>query len=643
MKLKNYTWTPKGPIVRNKNYTKRNEWLAQSIFRIKEWRYTLIFLLIFLLNVTKIYTYANSQIPIKIAFVIYELSFRGMELATYDYAHYNETLLGNKSYIINFDAHTDNQVRTKFKSRFGDRLFDCESIEEMHYVLQEHKIDILYALKHSYDNIISTTCPTAVHTVFPTRLKPHGDMFACISPWLCSLFPQYKPAYVPHIVQVGETKEDMRHELNIPNNAIVFGRYGGDSSFNIPCAIQAVKEVAKQQPDIYFIFLNTKEFCDLPNVKFLPKTTDLEYKTKFINSCDALLHARWRGETFGLTCAEFSMKNKPVISWKHSPEKAHIDFLGKTGIYYGNKEELVTILLNFKKGPDKNWDVYSKQFTPERVMKQFEAIFIKPLLKRKYLYDKKELKAHKVVIEKNNKQELNPEFMAHLKELLEMDDSDHTIFWINCESEKNISSCIPKIDNPKSVLIFSNIHRIEENPSQENAEATLDYLYQTLINKKYQIACIADNLVAYKNSNIRQSTLIQAMTMSRLSDCQSFAQDLTIDKLLAAEKWIGKTEKSMQKLWENFELDAQTQNNFSSRHYRLWHALGLFYNQEYEQAAEAFETLLTQGYIHWRVYWYYAQTLYYLSDPRTAIMIDQVLKFVPQFYPALLFRNQNSS
>ena len=31
----------------------------------------------------------------KVAFVIQELSFRGIEVATFDYAHYNETLLGN--------------------------------------------------------------------------------------------------------------------------------------------------------------------------------------------------------------------------------------------------------------------------------------------------------------------------------------------------------------------------------------------------------------------------------------------------------------------------------------------------------------------------------------------------------------------
>ena len=40
---------------------------------------------------------------------------------------------------------------------------------------------------------------------------------------------------------------------------------------------------------------------------------DLNYKVKFINTCDAMIHARAMGETFGLAVAEFSKKNKPVI------------------------------------------------------------------------------------------------------------------------------------------------------------------------------------------------------------------------------------------------------------------------------------------------------------------------------------------
>ena len=37
-------------------------------------------------------------------------------------------------------------------------------------------------------------------------------------------------------------------------------------------------------------------------------------KEAFYRTCDAMLHARRDGETFGLAVAEFSVRNKPVIT-----------------------------------------------------------------------------------------------------------------------------------------------------------------------------------------------------------------------------------------------------------------------------------------------------------------------------------------
>ena len=41
---------------------------------------------------------------------------------------------------------------------------------------------------------------------------------------------------------------------------------------------------------------------------FLPPTTDVERKVKFINTSDAFLHARTQGESFGMAVGEFSIK-----------------------------------------------------------------------------------------------------------------------------------------------------------------------------------------------------------------------------------------------------------------------------------------------------------------------------------------------
>lgn len=338
---------------------------------------------------------AKTKKP-KIAFFVNHMSVRGIEVATFDYADYNETYLGNKTIIINFteyasrpgnDLNPDFQpaAKKKFKERFGANFFDCATMHEVNEVLKREKVDIFYAQKAgAIDDKVSKVCKNAMHAVFP-EVQVHGDKYACISSWLSGVYPHLKLPYVPYMVRLEETKETLHEALGIPHGAVVFGRHGGANSFDIKFAQEAVIEVAQQHANWYFIFLNTDKFCDLPNVIFLPSTADMVYKTKFINTCDAMIHARERGETFGLACAEFSIQNKAVITWANSPEKSHIDILRNKGLYYTNKHDLITILemcgndVHTVRAQD--WDAYSKDYNPEAVMKKFDQVFIKPLIK----------------------------------------------------------------------------------------------------------------------------------------------------------------------------------------------------------------------------------------------------------------------
>ena len=78
---------------------------------------------------------------------------------------------------------------------------------------------------------------------------------------------------------------------------------------------------------------------------------DLEKKVKFINSCDAMIHARAGGETFGASIAEFSIKNKPVITCPciiYDSNNAHINILKDKAILYNmnNTEQVYSIFKN---------------------------------------------------------------------------------------------------------------------------------------------------------------------------------------------------------------------------------------------------------------------------------------------------------
>ena|SRR3990167_7604714 len=331
---------------------------------------------------------------LKVGFLLQHLMVRGVDVAVYDYADLNETMLGNESFIfyirlpINWQtADMPGSVREKFKQRFGARFYECADVKAMDKIISNQKIDIFYALKHGMrDDFISKVCNNAMHAVFPP-LEPHGNVYASISSWLSNEYPSLNIPYVPHMIRLADTTETLHQQLHIPKGSVVFGRHGGFDTFDIDFARQAVREIATKHRNWYFIFLNTEKFCNLPNVIFLPSTPDLVYKTKFINTCDIMLHARKGGESFGLSCGEFSIKNKAVITYFNSPQRAHIEILGTKGLYYKNKQELLNILnhcgTNINQIRTGDWDAYSKDYNPTTIMKKFNDVFIQPLITKK--------------------------------------------------------------------------------------------------------------------------------------------------------------------------------------------------------------------------------------------------------------------
>jgi hypothetical protein len=313
----------------------------------------------------------------KVAFHSNQLSLRGTEVALYDYAKYNELILGNGSIIISKDnsvwPYSHEKAIKKFKDRFEVYLY--KDFKEVEDILNSENIDVFYAQKAGFnDGVISKGRKTVIHSVFQYN-EPHGDVYAYISEWLGS---KYNKPFVPYMVDLPNVNDNLREYLDIPKNAIVFGRYGGLETFDIEFVQEVVKEVAKKRKDIYFLFMFTNKFTDasISNVIYLDGNHDLNYKVKFINTCDAMLHARKVGETFGLAVAEFSCRNKPIITFSGvMRESAHLQMLGDKSIKYKNKIELMSILNDFKI-ENKNWNAYT-DYNPKEIMKQFNNIFLK--------------------------------------------------------------------------------------------------------------------------------------------------------------------------------------------------------------------------------------------------------------------------
>lgn len=309
----------------------------------------------------------------KIAFHSNQLGIRGTEVALYDYALGNRDILENESIIIS-NAKSDLTSLKKFKNKFPVFLYN--DFSEVEAIVEQERVNAVYYIKAGFnDGKLVTNAKNLVHTVFKHK-EPHGEVYAYISEWLSNEMSNGVFPYVPHMINLPKHILNYKDDFNITNE-IVIGWYGGNN-FEIPFAKQAVIDITKKRKDIIFLFMNQDPFCDLENVLFIEGTTNLDEKVAFINTCDFMIHARERGETFGLTIAEFSTLNKPVITYKNSPERNHNIILGNKGLYYTNYNDLYQILDNISKKDieDKDWNCY-KEFTPEKVMNKFKEVFLK--------------------------------------------------------------------------------------------------------------------------------------------------------------------------------------------------------------------------------------------------------------------------
>lgn len=313
------------------------------------------------------------------------LNERGTCVAMVRWAHYNQTLLGNKSIFLydSLDTRNVKDYIKELKKTFEVYDFKCGncSVEErmklIDDILEQNNSKYLHISKLGInDGVFSKKVKTIISAagmIHPDQA--HGDVFTYVSYWSSNMCSSGKYPALPYIVELPNENGNLRHQLGISNEAIVFGRHGGEDTFDMPWAYSVISEALDQKENIYFLFLNTKKFIEHDRVIFLDRIIDENHKTKFINSCDAMLHVRFIGETFGMACGEFSIRNKPVITWYNSRERNHIDILQDKGIYYSTPQDLLDILVSFTSLSDKDWNAY-REYNPENMMQIFQNLLL---------------------------------------------------------------------------------------------------------------------------------------------------------------------------------------------------------------------------------------------------------------------------
>ena len=243
-----------------------------------------------------------------VAFFLRHFSERGSEVSVYSYAHFNEALLGNRSIVVSLhpdllrqhDLPCVEAIYRRFSERF--EVIHVGEFGELDGVLEDFEADVFYTQTHGGPETAPFAAPdfavkSVVHCVFSTA-APQGTIYSAISDWLNEAHQSDFPV-VPLPVYMPETRDDLRAELGIPADAVVMGRYGGWSQFDIGFVQEAVVEAAQRDENLFFAFMNTEPFSHgIPNIIHLPARIDAVEKRKFVNTCDAYLDGRRGGDVW---------------------------------------------------------------------------------------------------------------------------------------------------------------------------------------------------------------------------------------------------------------------------------------------------------------------------------------------------------
>lgn len=314
---------------------------------------------------------------VTIAFYPTQLDLRGSCVALYDYADFNERILRNKSIIVlQHGASIHPMAGHKFWTRFEMRKFHDGQLEE---VISD--CDFFYVISYGRigDALQSSTCKNIVHCVFDLS-QPHGDAYAAVSSQLASKFGW--PHHVPHMVRLNPSlhpEDNLRTTLGIPSSAIVFARHGGFDTFDLDIAKEAIIRTVDNDSSRYFLFCGTHRFYNHPQIIHIGPIVGADEKNRFINTANAMIHAQSLGETFGLSIAEFSVNNKPIITYGGTVwNDMYRHILKDKALYYYDQNTCYHILSKFNPSELKDIDLNCyREYTPDIVMKQFNNVFLK--------------------------------------------------------------------------------------------------------------------------------------------------------------------------------------------------------------------------------------------------------------------------
>eukprot|EP00668_Euglena_longa_P033106 GGOE01042623.1.p1 GENE.GGOE01042623.1~~GGOE01042623.1.p1 ORF type:complete len:527 (+),score=135.22 GGOE01042623.1:39-1583(+) len=348
---------------------------------------------------------------LKLCFHINQLTERGVERSTFDYAFFAKQLLGHDAVFLTASAvlegKNDPRIVERFVAEFGEfhTYNNTPNWTAVHGPLggpalaeavHNQRCHMLYCQKSgdfSDPPVIEERwlkVPWAVHAVFSLR-DIHGTAYASISRTItasaCPRGPTVSymvyPLARPRLVNASDSP--LRQQLGVGDTDLLLCRHGAVDTFDIPWVRSAVVPLAFEFPNLHFLFLNTRPLPERhERVHYLPsRITDGE-RLQYFEACDGMLHARTNGESFGLSVAEMSVHNRPVLTCTVCGFQQHVHILGPRALPYHNVKTLrfaIAHLLRVGRQAlqARNWNAY-RSHRPEKVMREFDEVFIQPAL-----------------------------------------------------------------------------------------------------------------------------------------------------------------------------------------------------------------------------------------------------------------------
>ena len=323
------------------------------------------------------------------------LNERGTTTAIRDYAQ-GLSKFGHEVSIA-FSSNDKSNVTTIFKQvqneyqTFGYLDFNKFALQN------SRKWDLAYFIKYGYnDGKLIPKIPNIVHAVFQSY-DPHGEKYIYISEWLAKKmrtrnlknmmklsskgldslkFGSFQ--YLPHIVSLPGAQRNLRSEWGFPEDAIIGGRHGAKDTFDVPMVQNLIKILLCENKKLCFVFANTNQFIEHPRVKFLPSLLSRIETSEYLSSLDFFVHARHRGETFGLSLLEAMLSKVPVFSYSKGIDGNHRFLLRRSPQSQFQTSEQLRVLINqlpSYQDVQLNFEI-AKRYSPSIVMQRWQLLLL---------------------------------------------------------------------------------------------------------------------------------------------------------------------------------------------------------------------------------------------------------------------------